>query len=82
MKTLLNLITIIFFLIGCYGILWPLPMFLLSDELSYHYVRFIWNLPKDDKSAGSALPFVWLFFTAPLGFFFITISLFLFFLKK
>ncbi len=69
MRTLGNIIFWMIIMCGTYGIMWPLPGFLLREDLGEAYFRFIWQLPKNDKSAGAALPFVWLFFTAPLGLF-------------
>lgn len=67
MKPYIRILTIILMLVGTYGILWPLPGFLLPEEQGERYFRIIWNLPKNDKSAGAALPFLWFFITLPIG---------------
>lgn len=74
MKTFFDIILWIIFFVGSYGILWPLPAFLLNEENAKIYLNFIWNLPAEDKSAGAALPFFWMFFTAPLGLAIICVS--------
>lgn len=75
MKPYIRILTIILMLVGTYGILWPLPGFLLPEEQGERYFQIIWNLPKDDKSAGAALPFLWFFFTLPIGVLLIVMSL-------
>lgn len=67
MRSFLNFLTWSCFLGGGFAILWPLPAFLLSEKWARIYLVYLWRLPVDDKSAGSALPFVWMFFTAPVG---------------
>lgn len=71
MKSFFNFISWVVFFIGIYGILWPLPLFLLSQKNAEMYLNLIWQLPQNDKSAGAALPFFWMFFTAPIGILFI-----------
>ena len=67
MRSFLNFLTWFVFLGGSFAILWPVPVFLLSDKWAKMYLALLFRLPPDDKSAGSALPFFWMFFTAPIG---------------
>ncbi len=75
MHTFFRVLSWAAFGVGVFGILWPLPGFLLSKEAGEAYLRFLWRLPENDRSAGAALPFVWMFFTAPAGLFFIAATL-------
>ncbi len=74
MKSFMHFVSWSMMLAGFYAILWPLPAFLLNEKLGTAYLNFIWRLPPDDKSAGAALPFVWLFLTAPIGFMLLLLS--------
>lgn len=67
MKLFFTYISWLIFLVGFYGILWPLPAFLVSEKYAKDYLYFIWRLPPDDPSAGSGLPFLWMFITVPIG---------------
>ena len=67
MRPLLSLLSWLLFTFGCACILWPLPAFLFGEAFADWYLRFLWRLPPNDKSAGAALPFFWMFITAPLG---------------
>lgn len=68
-------ISIVFMIVGLIGICWPLPLFILPSDLANFYLKLLVDIEKD-KSAGSALPFFWLFFTLPIG----TILVIVFFL--
>lgn len=67
MRSFLHTVSWLMLFGGIYGILWPLPGFLMSEEMGNAYFRFIWRLPSNDKSAGAALPLFWMFITAPFG---------------
>jgi hypothetical protein len=74
MKLYAHIFAVILLLAGIYGICWPLPAFFISPSRAEAYFAAIWNLPANDKSAGAALPFLWFFFTAPIGLLLIVVS--------
>jgi hypothetical protein len=82
MKPYAQIFAFILLLSGVYGICWPLPAFFISPSQAETYFATIWNLPSNDKSAGAALPFLWFFFTAPLGLFLLVISLIIYVFTK
>lgn len=47
---------------------WPAPLFTLNEPYLTLYIVNVLQTPTDkDRSAGAALPFVWLFLTMPVG---------------
>ena len=75
LKLILTLISSGFILYGLFLILWPFPYFLLLPE-SWRdpIIKWFYNLPKDDPSAGAALPFLWLFWHVPWGILYVIIG--------
>ena len=62
---------------------WPFPLFTLNEPYLTWYIAKILQIPIDkDPSAGAAVPFLWLFFTLPLGIIFGAIGSLLFYLGK
>jgi hypothetical protein len=68
-------------LVGFCAAAWPLPLFVLDDPT--WYVVHVLQVPIDkDRSAGAALPYLWLFFTLPFGVILMALSPLFFYLGK
>jgi len=53
---------------GLCSVAWPAPLFTLNEPYLTWYIVNVLKTPIDkDRSAGAALPFVWMFFTMPVG---------------
>lgn len=48
-------------------ILWPVPLFTLNEPYLTWYVENVLMIDNTPGGAGAALPFVWLFMSAPAG---------------
>jgi hypothetical protein len=62
---------------------WIFPLFTLNEPHLTWYIVKVLQIPIDkDPSAGAAVPFLWLFFTLPIGIIFGAIGSLLFYLGK
>lgn len=82
LKSILTLISSGFIFYGFFLMLWPLPyFFLLPESWRDSIIKWIYDIPKDDPSAGAALPFLWLFWHVPWGIFYVIIGFLIKFFK-
>lgn len=80
-RSLLILTCYVFWLVSFCLIFWPVPIFILSNP--NNYINFIFNIDiTKDHGAGGVLPFLWGFFTLPLGLGLLTFSFTGYFLIK
>ncbi len=82
LKTIVEIISNFLLIWGLFLIIWPLLYFgIIPVNWRESIINWIYNLPKDDPSAGAALPFVWFFWHVPWGIFYMIVGCLFKFLK-